>query len=365
MSATADTPVDTSVDTFAARVFDASLAFADIIAIGLGDQLGWYDALAQDGPMTPGELAAATGADTRYAREWLEHQTVSGIVQVLDATQPAADRRYTLPAGHAEVLTDRDSLAYLAPLARLFVSTGLQFDGLLEAYRAGGGVSWGRYGPLMRTGQADMNRPFFISELGSTWLPAVPDVHARLRSGGRVADVGCGEGWSAIGIAQAYPDVEVDGYDVDEPSIAAARRHAEDAGVADRVRFHCVDIATVDAGGYDLVAAFECIHDMPHPVEVLAAMRRLVADDGHVIVMDERVGERFTGQPDDVERLMYSFSILVCLPDGRSRTPSAATGTVMRPDVLRGYAQQAGFGDLEILPIDNDLWRFYRLSPTG
>jgi SAM-dependent methyltransferase len=365
MTATTGTPADTSTDTFAARVFDASLAFADILTIGIGDQLGWYDALAAHGPMTAGDLATSTGTDARYAREWLEQQTTTGIVQVEDASRPTAERRYLLPPGHAEVLTDRDSLAYLAPLARLFASAGEQFGALLEAYRGGGGVSWSQYGTRMRTGQAEMNRPFFLSELGTTWIPAVPDLHARLLRGGRVADVGCGEGWSAIGLALAYPDVHVDGYDVDAPSVAAARRHAEEAGVADRVRFHCVDIATVDTGGYDLVAAFECIHDLPHPVDALDGMRRLAADDGHVIVMDERVGERFTGERDDVERLMYGFSVLVCLPDGRSHSPSAATGTVMRPDTLRDYARQAGFADIEFLPIDNDLWRFYRLVRTN
>jgi SAM-dependent methyltransferase len=206
-----------------------------------------------------------------------------------------------------------------------------------------------------------MNRPFFLTELGRAWFPAVPDLHARLQCGGRVADVGCGEGWSAIGIALAYPDVQVDGYDIDAPSVEAARRHAEEYGVTDRVRFHDGDIAAVEGGTYDLVAAFECIHDLPHPVMVLERMRHLAASDGQVIVMDERVGERFTGQHDDVERLMYGFSVLLCLPDGRSHTPSAATGTVMRPSMLRDYAREAGFADIETLPIDNDLWRFYRL----
>jgi SAM-dependent methyltransferase len=362
MTAMIETPEDTSTETFAARVFDASLAFMDTLAICIGDQLGWYDALAAHGPMTSDDLAAATSTDARYAREWLEQQTATGIVIVDDASLPASERRHALPQGHAEVLTDRDSLAYLAPLARVIAGAGEQLGALLDAYRTGGGVGWSQYGDRVRTGQADMNRPFFMSELGGTWFPAIGDLHARLRAGGRVADIGCGEGWSAIGIAKAYPDVHVDGYDVDEPSITAARRHAEQAGVADRVRFHCVDVATVDTGGYDLVVAFECVHDLPHPVEVLGSMRRMAGDDGQVIVMDERVGERFTGRGDDVERLMYGFSILLCLPDGRSHDPSAATGTVMRPDTLRGYARQAGFSEVEILPIDNDLWRFYRLS---
>lgn len=361
MTATIDTP-ELSTDTFAERVFDACLGLIDTLSIALGDQLGWYDALAERGAMTAGELADATDTDARYAREWLEQQTTTGITVVDDASRPAAERRYTLPDAAREVLTDRDSLAFLAPLARLLASSGEQFAGLLDAYRTGGGVPWAQFGARMRTGQADMNRPFFLTELSSEWFPAVPEVHARLQAGARVADVGCGEGWSAIGMAQAYPQARIDGYDVDEPSIAAARQHAEAAGVADRVQFHCVDVATVEAGAYDVVTAFECVHDLSAPVAFLERIRRLVADDGHVIVMDERVGEQFTGQTNDVERLMYGFSLLVCLPDGRSHTPSAATGTVMRPDTLRAYARDAGFTDVEVLPIENDLWRFYRLT---
>lgn len=361
MTATIDIP-DTTTDTFAERVFTGCLGFIDTLSIALGDQLGWYDALAEQGPMTAGELAAATDSDARYAREWLEQQTTTGITVVDDAAGLVAERRYLLLDGPREVLTDRDSLAFLAPLARMLVGAGEQFAALLDAYRTGGGVSWAQYGPRVRTGQADMNRPFFMSELGSQWFPAVPELHARLQAGARVADVGCGEGWSAIGMAQAYPEARIDGYDIDEPSIAAARQHAEAAGVADRVQFHAVDVATVEAGTYDVVTAFECVHDVPAPVAFLERMRRMVADDGHVIVMDERVGERFTGENDDVERLMYGFSVLLCLPDGRSHSPSAATGTVIRPDTLRGYARDAGFTGIEVLPIENDLWRFYRLT---
>jgi 2-polyprenyl-3-methyl-5-hydroxy-6-metoxy-1,4-benzoquinol methylase len=153
---------------------------------------------------------------------------------------------------------------------------------------------------------------------------------------------------------------------VDEPSIQAARRHAEEAGVADRARFRVADVAAVDLEGvYDAVVGFEFVHDLPHPVEVLRAMRRLVKPDGPVVVLDENVPDRFTGEPNDVERVMYGFSVLVCLPDGMSHRPTVATGTVIRADTMRAYAQQAGFADVEIEPIDHDLWRFYRLVHEG
>jgi len=156
----------------------------------------------------------------------------------------------------------------------------------------------------------------------------------------------------------------VDGYDVDGPSIELARRNAEDAGIADRVRFHVRDAGAEElAGAYHLVTVFEAIHDLSQPVAVLAAMRRLAAEDGTVLVMDERVADAFAAPGDEVERLMYTYSILCCLPAGLADTPSAATGTVMRTDTLRRYAEEAGYAGLEVLPIEHEVFRFYRLHP--
>jgi SAM-dependent methyltransferase len=348
------------------RLFDAVLGAMDMWSVYLGEKLGLYVTLAQRGPLTSAELAEAARIDPRYATEWLEQQTVTGFLAVDDHDLPDDDRRYALPPSHAEVLTNPDSLDYLAPFMRLTSAAGMQLPALVEAYRNGGGVGWNQFGPDMRTGQADMNRPWYLGALGTEWFPSVPELDQRLRAGARVADIGCGEGWSSIAMAVAYPDVVVHGYDLDEPSVHAARTHAEAAGVADRVSFVAGDAAAADCDGeYDVVTAFECIHDLAAPVDVLATMRRLAKPDGLVIVMDERVAERFPGRGDDVERVMYGFSLFICLPDGRSHTPSASTGTVMRPDTLRRYAEEAGFAGLEVLPIENDLWRFYRLQlPT-
>jgi SAM-dependent methyltransferase len=355
-----------TAETFAERLFESVLGAMDMWSIYLGEKLGYYNALAANGALTKDDLADATGTHPRYACEWLEQQAVTGILEVDDAELPPERRRYTLPPGPGEVLTSRDSLNYLAPFARLVTAGGIQLPALVDAYRTGGGVSWQDYGVDMRTGQAEMNRPWFIAALGSDWFPGVPDLHDRLLEGGRVADIGCGEGWSSISIAQAYPKVTVDAFDIDQASVDAARAHARDAGVADRVHFHSVDAADLDLGGaFDVVTAFECVHDLPHPVAVLETMRHLAKADGHVVVMDEKVSDRFPGRGDDVERAMYGFSLFICLPDGMSHPSSAATGTVMRPDTLRGYARQAGFADIEILPIDNDLWRFYRLCQAA
>ena len=350
------------VEAFAEKVLGDVLGAMSTYATAMGVALGWYEALAGSGSLTSVELAEASDTDERYAREWLEHQTVAGYLGVVDASVAPGARRYVISPAAAEVLVERDSLAYMAPFPGFVATLGRSFDELVEVYRTGEGYGWHEHGEGARCGQAEANRPMFLAQLGHEHLASVPDVHARLTAGGRVADVGCGMGWSSIGVAAAYPEVTVDGYDVDDPSIEAARANAAEAGVADRVRFHTADVGTVEAGGYDLVLALECIHDMSDPVSVLAAMRAMVGVGGAVIVMDERVGDEFTGEPDPVEQLMYGFSLLCCLPDGRNAPESVATGTVMRPPTLEAYARAAGFGGVEVMPIENDMFRFYRLE---
>jgi hypothetical protein len=351
-----------SPDAFAERLFGSVLGALELMGVYVGEKLGLYAAL-RDGIASRDEMANATGVHWRYVGEWLEHQTVNGIIEVDDPALAPADRRYHLPVEHVEVLLDGDSLAYMSAFIRMIVSSAIRLPDLVHAYRTGLGVSWGEFGDDTRTGQAEMNRPFFLASIGNDWFPAVPELHDALVAGARVADIACGEGWSSISIALAYPNTTVDGYDIDAPSISQARRNAEEAGVADRVTFHLADAATVAAAEpYDVVVGFEFVHDLPAPVDVLATMRSLAKPDGFVIVMDEKVGETFTGEMDDVERLMYGFSMFCCLPDAMSSQPSAATGTVMRPSILGAYASEAGFHGVEVLPMEADLWRFYRLK---
>ena len=354
----------TERDAFAERVLDAVGSAIDVYSIYIGDALGFYETLAGGGSRTTAELATATDTHERYVREWCEQQTVTGILAVADPDAAPDQRRYSLPEPHVEVLTDEESLHFLAPFAQLTVGAVAPIEAVVEAFRTGEGVPYADYGHDAHEGVARANRPSFYHLLGEEWLPAIPDVDARLRQvGARVADVGCGHGHSAIGMARAYPTVRVDGFDLDAASVAAAREHVAEAGVEDRVTVHHRDAADVgdeDAGEYDLVTAFECIHDVADPVGVLRSMRRAAGDDGAVVVMDERAGDSFA-DPSDVEGLLYGFSLLHCLPVGMAEQPSTATGTVMRTDTLEEYAAAAGFDAVEVLPIENDFWRFYRL----
>lgn len=351
-------------DALVERMFESSVAMMELIGMYIGDRLGFYEALAENGWTTSVGLADAAGASERYAREWLEQQYVAGVVEVEDARAEPKERRYHLPSGHAEVLLDADSLSYMAPLTWQMVGLTRPVDGILAAFRDGGGVEFTEYGKDMRDGISGANRALFVN-LMAEWLASVPDLHERLSSEppARVADIGCGSGWSSISIARAYPKAFVDGFDLDEESVASAGANAGSESLEDRVSFEIRDASDPGLSGrYDLAIAIECIHDMSRPVEALRAMRSLVGESGAAIVVDEKVPEKLSDDPgDEMERLYYGFSILHCLPVGMAEKPSAETGTVMRPDTLRDYALAAGFSGSEILPIENDMWRFYRL----
>ncbi len=363
---TVEDPVAARRDALVERLDGAVTAALELCAVYLGDRLGYYRALAA-GPLTPAGLAARTGTHERYAREWLEQQAVAGVLDVDNPPAPPAARRFGLPPGHAEALADPDSPNYAAPLARIAVGATRPLAAVLEAFRTGGGVPFAAYGADFREGMADGNRASHL-RLGPDRLATIPDLDARLRADppARVADIGCGAGWSCIGIARAYPEVRVDGFDLDAASVALARGNVADAGLGDRVRVEARDIGDPAlAGRYDLVMAIFCLHDLPRPVDILRAMRRLAGPEGVVLLADPAAGERFLdpGNDADVERQFYGFSVLHCLPVGMAEQPSAATGAVMRPGVLRGYARDAGFRSVEILPNDNPWTAFYRLHP--
>ncbi len=365
--ATAASASPPTAEAFAERLLASTLGAVEILSVYLGDRLGWYQALAQADTLTAEELAGVTDTHERYAREWLEQQAAVGILELVrPAAGPDGDgapAAFRLSPAHAEVLTDERSLAFLAPLARFFGAIGPKLPRLLEAYRHGGGVSWAELGDDAREAQSAGNRPWFERQLGPA-LASVPAVHDVLsRPGARILDVGCGMGWSTISLARAYPDARLVGVDVDAPSITAARANARAEGVEERIEFRAADAAEL-AGSepFDAAFAFECLHDMPRPVEVLSAVRGAVRIDGAVVVMDEAVADELAAPADQVDRLMYGYSLFVCLPDSMSSPPSAATGTVMRPATLRRYAQQAGFADVEVLPIEDfAFFRFYRL----
>ena len=348
------------------RIFEAGLAFMELLTIYTGDQLGLYRELSERGPATPSQLATRAGINERYAREWLEQQAATGLLEVDDPAKAADDRTFSISDAHAAVLADRESPAYLAYFGGFAPGMAAQAPAVVEAYRTGGGVPWSAYGPGIVEGQGFFNRSWLLGSLGSDYLPSIPDVHARLQADppARVLDAACGVGWAGIAIAKAYPKVTVLGVDPDASSIELARKNAEEHGVADRVQFEVKDAAGIEASGpFDFAIVVEAIHDISRPVEVLDAIRRSLAPDGTLIVTDENVDETFTVPAGMGDRFCYASSVTLCLPNSMAEQPSAAVGAVMRPDTFKRLAGEAGFSKVEVLDqIEHDSQRFYRLD---
>lgn len=334
----------------------------ELFAVYLGERLGLYRILSGGEALTSAGLAERAGIAERYAREWLEHQASNGVLDADASTDPLA-RRYSLPPDHVPVLADADHLLYEAHRGIDIARTARSLPDIVEAYRSGDAPPPLPWEP---EGRAPSNRAVYLSLLGTEWLPSIPDLDARLRADppARIADVACGLGWSSIAMARAYPNVEVHGFDLDEDAIADARRNAEREGLAGRVTFSAADASDPKlAGTFDLVTILEALHDMTRPVEALRVARAILADGGSVIVADEPVEEAFSAPGSEMDRYAYGWSLVACLPAAMGDPETAATGTVMRPDTLRVYAAEAGFGEVEILPIPPDYWRFYRLRP--
>jgi len=290
----------TRTDALVERLFSATIDALELFSVHLGCELGLYRALESGGPATPPELAARAGIAERYAREWLEQQAVAGLLDLARDDDDPDRRAYALAPAHARVLAHPDDAAHVAPFAHLIAGIGGVLDEVVAAYRSGGGVPYAAYGRAFRHGQGHINRPAFSQELPTAWLDALPDVRDRL--------------------------------------------------------------AAADRGPFDLVLVLETLHDLHHPVEALRAIRASLADGGAALIVDERVADRFAAPGDEVERMMYGWSVTHCLPTQMVHAPTAATGTVMRADTVRAYATAAGFGRVAVLPVDDDLFRLYRLD---
>ncbi|WP_306212104.1 class I SAM-dependent methyltransferase [Actinoplanes sp. RD1] len=358
-----DTSTHTAAEALADRLLTDTLGALELFSVFLGRELGLYEALAA-GPCTAGGLARTAGIAPRYAREWLEQQAAAGL---LEATADQGEERgYALPVAYRPVLLEPENPAHVAPLADLVAGIAGVLHRLPDAYRSGAGVPYRDYGPVFRRGQGGINRPMVVHELPG-WLAALPGLGERLhRASTRVADVACGEGWSAVALARAFPGALLDAYDIDPASVDVARRTAAAAGVASRVECHLADVAEKGAlgGPYDLILIVEALHDLARPVPLLEAARDALTAGGRIVVVDERVADRFRAPAGEIERLMYGWSVTHCLPAALAEQPSAALGTVLRAPAVRALAEEAGL-DAEVLPLGNDFFQVYALSASA
>ncbi len=306
---------------FVFRAVDEVGATLNAALVVLGDKLGLYRALAGAGPLAPAELAERTGTAERYVREWLNAQAAGGFVEY----DPDSGR-YTLPPEQAVALTDPASPAYLPGFFQIAVGSVLDSPKIAEAARTGAGFGWHEHVQDVHEGCERFFRPGYNANLITSWLPALDGVVAKLERGALVADVGCGHGASTILMAQAYPNSAFVGSDYHQGSIETARQRAQQAGVADRVRFEAAPAAAYGGTEYDLVTMFDCLHDMGDPAGAARHVRGTLKPDGTWMIVEPRAGDRVEENLNPVGRAYYAFSTLLCTPASLSQNVGLALG---------------------------------------
>jgi len=304
----------------------------------IGDKLGLYKAMAGAGALTPGELAKRTGTAERYIREWLAAQAAAGYV-----TFDAASGTYTLPPEQAFCLADETSPTFLPGGFQVAAAVIKDEPKIAEAFRTGKGVGWHEHDPGLFEGTERFFRPNYAANLVASWIPALDGVEEKLRRGARVADIGCGHGASTILLANAYPKSTFVGFDYHEPSISWARKAASRAGVAERVHFEVAASKSYPGTGYDLVAFFDCLHDMGDPVGAAKHVHGTLAPDGTWMIVEPFANDRVEQNLNPVGRVFYAASTLVCTPASLAQEVGLALGAQAGEARLREVITAGGF----------------------
>ncbi len=347
-----------TVNQLSERIINETNSAISCLTLYLGHKLNLFNLLKSEGPVTSEELSKKTKYSERYLREWLECMTANGYIDYDPTT-----KKFSISEEHARVLCDRDSIAYTIPFVYWTPTLSLAMDKLIEAFKTGKGVPYSAYGKEVLFAQGEGNRPMFINDI-SRWISSMPEIENRLKfQGGRVLDVGCGDGWASIALAKSFPLAKIDAVDVDLSSINNASKNIKEAVLSERISAYASPIEKVPLKEkYDLVMTFESIHDMAYPIEALRAMKDVVSENGAVLVGDVKMKEKVEEKNDFAGKLYYNFSVLMCLPQSMEYPNSQGTGAAMTPSTFRKYAKDAGFSKVDILPVEHFIWRFYRLT---
>src|SRR5712691_5163784 len=303
----------------------------------IGTKLGLYEAMANSGPVNARELAARTGTVERYIREWLINQAAGGYVDY-----DAATNRFTLPAEQAVALTDQSSPFYVGGGFYVIKAMTAAQTRILDAFKNGGGILWGDHDPELFLGTERFFRPGYATHLIATWIPSLTGVEEKLKAGGTVADIGCGHGSSTIIMAQAYPNSRFWGFDNHEASINTARERAKDAGVSDRVTFEVADARTFPGENYDMIAFFDCLHDMGDPTGAAKRACETLAADGSALIVEPMAGNAVEENFNIIGRTFSGASTLCCTANSMALN-GPALGAVATEDVIREAVLAGGF----------------------
>jgi len=331
-------PTEAEVHAFVEKAFGDIGATLTAALVVVGDACGLYRAMAGAGPLTTAELAKRTKTSERCVREWCAAQAAAGYI-----TYDAATKRYTLPPAHAVALADENSPACMLGGFQGMGAATRAVPKIIEAFRDGKGLGWHEHDPELFRGVERFFRPGYNAHLVNEWIPALDGVRKKLEEGARVADVGCGHGASTVIMAQAFPRSTFVGFDYHEPSIEAARTSAREAGVGERTTFKVAAAKDFPGTGYDLVAFFDCLHDMGDPVGAARHVRETLAPDGTWLLVEPFAGDHVEENLNPIGRVFYSVSTLVCTQASLSQEVGTALGAQAGEARLRQVLKEAGF----------------------
>lgn len=326
---------------FVGRAVGDMAVAASGLLVHLGDRLGLYRAMAGAGPLTPEALAEATGTAPRYVREWLGNQAAGGYV-----VHRPEDGTFELPAEHAAVLAAEQSPFFLGGAYEALASCYSDHDHLAEAFSTGGGFGWERHDHRLFSGVRRLFQPSYTTHLTSDWIPALDGVEDRLKAGASVADIGCGLGASTVIMAQAYSHSTFAGFDYHQPSVQAAQKAAAEAAVQHRVRFQTATADDFPGTGFDLICMFDCLHDMGDPVGAARHVRKALADDGTLMLVEPNAGDTVQDNINPVSRAYYAFSTAICTPASMAQPVGLALGAQAGPARLTQVLTEAGFAEV-------------------
>lgn len=336
---------------------DTSAAFTTILA-SIGDRLGLFKNLSTNGSATSVELAARTGINERYAREWLGAMTAAGYL-----TYDAASQKFTLPAEHVAPLASEGGPVFFGGVYQMIPALAGVLDRVTDAFRAGGGVPQSAYDENLWDGMERFTNGWFENLLVQQWIPAMPDVQAQLERGAQVADVGCGRGRALVKLAQAFPQARCIGYDVFGPSIERATANARAAGVADRVRFTQRDVSQGIPEQYDVITTFDVVHDAVDPGGLLRTIRQALRTDGVYVCLDINCSDKLQDNQGPLGAMFHGFSVLYCMTTSLS-AGGAGLGTLgFHEPKVRELCAQAGFSSVRRVPLENPFNNLYEVRP--
>ncbi len=328
------------------------------IMAAIGDRLGLFKALAEQGPATSAELASRAGIQERYAREWLGGMACAGYLEY-----DPKGRRFSLPPEHAPVLAQENGPFFFGGAHQMLTGMVRPLSQLLEAFRQGGGVPQSAYDENMWEGMTRFTNGWFDNLLVQLWIPAVPEVGAKLKKGAQVADVGCGYGRALIKLAQAFPQCRCTGYDIYEPMIARARANAEAAGVSTRVKYEALDAAEGLPEQFDLITTFDVVHDSPDPMRLLRAIRRALRPDGTYLMLEINCSDKLEENAGPLGAMFHGFSILYCMTTSLARGGVGLGSLGMHGPKVQELCAEAGFRSVRRLPLENPFNILYEIKP--